>query len=57
MLQLFRNLLKLFVPETTKLQPGETELDYVPMNEVIIKKKKPSNVVFHPKVKSITKKK
>jgi hypothetical protein len=37
--------------------PGETELDYIPMNEVLIKRKKPSNVVLHPKVKLTKKKK
>ena len=55
MTQLLRTLFSFFKSETTKVPPGETEFDYVPMNEVLIKKKKPSNVVFHPKVKSINK--
>jgi hypothetical protein len=54
MTRLLRTLLSFFKSETTKVPPGETELDYVPINEITIKKqrnKPKENVKFHPKVK------
>jgi hypothetical protein len=52
----FKNLIKKFFKNDPIIKPGETELDYIPMEEIETIRKK-SKVIIHPKVKTTLKKK